>query len=643
MALLSGMVYCWIVIFYCFLVVSSIALRKPLPQEGHVITTLIKVPLEALSALEASKANIVIVRWRESVCNAIQDFFQSGKLLKQLNHTLITLVPKCALPQNVTQFRPISYCNVIYKCISKLLCSKLSEVLPDVISDNQGGFVKGRSIVENILICQDIVRLYNRKAISPRFLLKVDLKKAYDSISWEFLEQMLGALNFPEQFTALLMECVRSASYSLVLNGDIFGFFKWKKGLRQGDPLSPLMFTISMEYLSRVLAFITENMDFKFHPMCGKLKLSHLMFADDLLLFSKGDVESIMVLLRAFATFSKASGLQMSPSKTNAYFRGLPSWVKDDILLVSSFHEGELPFKYLGILITAGRLTKAQTQVLVGLDKGSKSSQILITAGRLRRNFFWDGKVELMRVPLVSWDKVCSPKEEGGLGIKDSSVWNIVALGKLVWWIYYSPDKLWVKWINQVYLNNESWNDYNPSGDVSWGWKNVCRAKDKLSPGYAHGQWSLDIRGYTVCSGCDLLRTRFQIVTWHKFIWHSWTVPKHRFLGWLMVREPMQVKEKLFALGICQDDQCLLCGNASETHNHLFVECVYSGRILIGMAKLYGISIPSRNRVHCEQVLLHPDIVLKQIQQVLKMRVDAVSNQILGTDKIWLSSIGLCK
>ncbi|XP_074303607.1 uncharacterized protein LOC141638058 [Silene latifolia] len=174
----------------------------------------------------------------------------------------------------------------------------------------------------------DIIRMYNRKSVSPRVLLKVDLKKAYDSVSWRFLEEMMTTLNFPGQFIGLVMECVKTATYSLMLNGDIFEFFKGEKGLRQGDPLSPLLFTIAMEYLSRVLTYVTDTMKFKYYPLCAPLKLSHLMFTNDLLLFSKGDVSSIMVLLRAFATFSKAYGLLMSPFKTSAYFNGVDAGVK---------------------------------------------------------------------------------------------------------------------------------------------------------------------------------------------------------------------------------------------------------------------------------------------------------------------------
>ncbi|XP_074314177.1 uncharacterized protein LOC141649384 [Silene latifolia] len=334
-----------------------------------------------------------------------------------------------------------------------------------------------------------------------------------------------------------------------------------------------------------------------------------------------------MVLLRGFATFSRASGLQMSPAKTSAYFNGVPGWLKADILEVARFTEGELPFRYLGIPITAGRLSKAQCQILVekitskiasfGTRHLSYSGRLVLVnavltslytywmnvfvipknvVSRLNaicRNYLWDGTVDYMRVPNVSWDKSCSPKAEGGLGIKDSYALNSVVGGKLVWWIYCCPDKLWVKWVNQIYLKGKNLDDYTPTGDMSWGWKNVCRVKEKLSSGYCHGQWLLDLRGYSVSSGYELLRKKYTPVQWHKYIWHSWSVLKHRFIGWLITREALQVKEKLYALGISPDDLCLLCGREAESHHHLFHHCVYSRGILEGMARLCAVNIPT--------------------------------------------------
>ncbi|XP_074278475.1 uncharacterized protein LOC141602064 [Silene latifolia] len=277
-----------------------------------------------------------------------------------------------------------------------------------------------------------------------------------------------------------------------------------------------------------------------------------------------------------------------------------------------------------------------------------------------------------------SWDKVCSPKDEGGLGIKNSLVWNTAAVGKLVWWIYFNPDKLWVKWVNQIYLKNRAWHDYVPSGDVSWGWKNVCKVRDQLNSGYGQGQWLLDPRGYTVRSGYELLRPKFHQVSWHKFIWCSWSMPKHRFIGWLMSREALQVKTKLFNLGICPDDLCILCGKEAETHVHLFQNCDYSRCLLEGMASLFNITLPTanflhwvwsqkwskvqkgvftcalmacfyqiwmqRNRARVEHSLLRPELVLQQIRKVVKMRIGASHVRICNSKDIqWLDSIDICK
>ncbi|XP_074277569.1 uncharacterized protein LOC141601204 [Silene latifolia] len=384
-----------------------------------------------------------------------------------------------------------------------------------------------------------------------------------------------------------------------------------------------------MEYLSRVLAYTTDTLPFKFYPMCGQLKLSHLMFADDLLLFSKGDVTSIMVLLRSFATLSSASDVQMNSTKTNAYFNGVSRELKTDILQISGVIEGQLPFRYLGIPVTCGRLKKADCPVLVektvsrirsfGTKKLSYAGRLvlvnsvltalysywinifLIPKGVLNkinsicRNYLWEGSVDYFKVPQVSWEKVCVLKTEGGLGIRDSLSWNIAAIGKLVWWIYSCPDRLWVKWVHQIYLKGTPWSTYTPSGDVSWGWKVVARVKDKLALGYSNDQWLLDNKGYTVSSGYDLIRLKFQEVQWHKYLWCSWCYPKHQFIGWLITREALKLKDKCYALGISSDATCLLCGLDDESHSNLFLKCEYNRRILTIMAGLCQVAIPDAN------------------------------------------------
>ncbi|XP_074265920.1 uncharacterized protein LOC141588373 [Silene latifolia] len=255
------------------------------------------------------------------------------------------------------------------------------------------------------------------------------------------------------------MTCVTSPTYSLSLNGSSFGFFHGKRGLRQGDPLSPLLFTLCMEYLSRILKVVGQQNDFKFHPLCGHIKLNHLLFADDLLLFSKGNAVSIMWILRAFATFSAASGLCLNKDKSEIFFNGVHSQTIGDILQVSGFRE-----------------------------------------------FPMGGQDSYYRAPAVSWDRCCISKKEGGLGIKDPKTWNKALFGKYVWWIASKKDHLWVKWINHVYMKGTHWTSYSPPNDCRWSWKQIAHTMETFKAAYVSDNWLGTSANYTPKEGYIWLR-----------------------------------------------------------------------------------------------------------------------------------------
>ncbi|XP_062074993.1 uncharacterized protein LOC133779000 [Humulus lupulus] len=265
----------------------------------------------------------------EEVNREILSFLHSGHMLKEINNTTITLIPKTQCPASVSDFQPISCCNVLYKAAVKL-------------------------------IGEDLVRHYGRKTKHPSCMFKVDLRKAYDTVDWDFLEEMLMALNFPFKFA--------------------------KRGLRQGDPLSSLLFVICMEYLSRILAKVACKHDFHFHYRCTELKLTHLCFADDIILFCRGDIISILRLLQGFKRFSGSSGLQANENKSAFYCHGMPEEEVKRIQFASGFSKSQLPFRYLGIPICSKRLSMADCSVLA--EKMLHriqiwSSQHLSLAGRL--------------------------------------------------------------------------------------------------------------------------------------------------------------------------------------------------------------------------------------------------------------------
>lgn len=257
-----------------------------------------------------------------------------------MNVALITLLPKCKNADKVSKFRPISCCYVLYKIISKILANRLKVVLESIIGKTQSAFVPSRLIFDNILLSHELIKGYQRKNISPRCMIKIDEQKAYDSVEWPFLKQMLEALGFPHRFSQWIMSCLTSVTYALTVNGEVLEHFAAKKGIRQGDPISPYQFVICMEYLNRCLRELEKNRDFHYHPRCKRLGITRACFADDLLLFAIGDLNSVKQMLQVLEKFGSASGLRANQLKSCVYFGGVGGAEKQAILAATGMVEG---------------------------------------------------------------------------------------------------------------------------------------------------------------------------------------------------------------------------------------------------------------------------------------------------------------
>ncbi|KAL0283514.1 UNVERIFIED_CONTAM: Retrovirus-related Pol polyprotein from type-1 retrotransposable element R2 [Sesamum radiatum] len=260
----------------------------------------------------------------EEVTQALLDFFRTGRLLKQINATLISLIPKVNSPSVVAEFRPISCCNVLYKAVTKILVQRMRSILHTLISPSQNAFVPGRSIGDNVLLAQELFSGYNQRNLPPRCALKVDLRKAYDTVEWDFLKAALTLFGFPERFIQWIVECVTTTSYSVCINGAPHGFFRGARGLRQGDPMSP--FFVCFGYGSAHVDAQT----------------------------TKAEPNSIQLFKDGLIDFAELSGLQANLQKSHLILSRSAAY-RDSLLAILDFQEGHLPLRYLGLPLLASR------------------------------------------------------------------------------------------------------------------------------------------------------------------------------------------------------------------------------------------------------------------------------------------------
>jgi hypothetical protein len=220
-------------------------------------------------------------------------FHGIGTLPKCLLSYFVALIPKVPLPFNLGDFRPISFLSCLYKIIAKVLTNRLAKVMSPLIAHTQSAFIKGRNLVDGVLVVNEVVDLA-KKFEKDCLIFKVDFEKAYDSVEWSFLEYMLRRFGFDEVWIGWMKACVFGGSLSVLVNGSPTGEINIHRGLKQGDPFAPFLFLLVAEGFGGAMKRAVDLNLFKGfkignHGPC----ISHLQYADDTLCIREASIENL--------------------------------------------------------------------------------------------------------------------------------------------------------------------------------------------------------------------------------------------------------------------------------------------------------------------------------------------------------------
>lgn len=270
-----------------------------------------------------------------------------------INNTLVVLIPKVATPEELGQFKPISLYNIIFKIASKVAANRLKKVLPEIISEEQSAFVPGRLITDNIITAYECLHfMKHKKAKHLRCCaLKLDMRKAYDRVEWCYLQAIMLKPGFHHLWVEMIMRLVSTVSFYALFNGESTESFHPSRGIHQGDPISPYLFLLAAEGLSCLLKSRNESSNLGGIKVATSAPtLSHLLFADDSLLFfraNRGSAEEIKEVLNIYC---RASGQRINTDKSSIHFaKGCSQILRQELKDILEVQNEALSEKYLGM------------------------------------------------------------------------------------------------------------------------------------------------------------------------------------------------------------------------------------------------------------------------------------------------------
>ncbi|XP_075671161.1 uncharacterized protein LOC142640761 [Castanea sativa] len=565
----------------------------------------------------------------ESVIKEVKKNFAERKMPEYLNKTHIALIPKIQGPETLSNFRPISLCNTVYKIVTKIIVARLRPFLSSVISPLQTAFVPGRRGTDNAIIAQEIIHTISRSKGKEGYMaIKIDLEKAYDNL------------------VDLIMSCVLSVSTSILFNGGCLPPLYPSRGIRQGQLIEEKC---------------SENLWKPVRSSKSGLAFSHLIFADDLVLFAKADQINCSTIRGVLDVFCSKSGQTVSEVKSRVYFSpNVDSDLRETLSDILGFQSTSNIVKYLGIHIKHPGSSNQDFNFVLDRVKQKLSgwkANLLSMAGRtvlIQSASSTIPSYTMQCAYLPGWEKVTRLKKEGGLGLQSAKGRNTALVAKLNWrfhtessapWAtvlrmkYCSPQRLrsrngdklpcsrvWaaMKKGKDTFQKGTIWNigrdsnlnlwfdKWTSSGPLrkliegpfsleesnrkvkevisaeGWNWSSisfplpqdiaggiqatpyaiVARSQDTLAWAGSHNG-NFDLKSaYRIASGNE--NTHAFKGQW---IWKLNILPRIQFFLWKCYHKSLGVKACLAARGICLDVICPLCLQQPETIMHALRDC----------------------------------------------------------------------